>query len=144
MGLIYTIDALALATLLAIALRRGVEQALPFAAFVFILVPRDAAIQLFGLFDLTAQRLLLVALAVLYFLLRSPGDHTNPHSTPLKWLIFAHVGWCLISAANSVVPLMSVKKMVSEVLEYYLLYYIFSRRSSIRRLTGYCLPSWRR
>lgn len=125
MGLIYTIDALALATLLAIALRRGVEQALPFAAFVFTLVPRDAAIQLFGLFDLTAQRLLLVALAVLYFLLRSPGDHTNPHSTPLKWLIFAHVGWCLISAANSVVPLMSVKKMVSEVLEYYLLYYIF-------------------
>src|SRR5215813_4613930 len=139
MGLIYTIDALALAILLAITLRHGLERALSFAAFVFILVPRDAAIQLPGLFDLTSQRILLVALALLYFLLRSPNDHASRLDTPMKWLILAHVSWCLISAANSVVPLMSLKKMVSEVLEYYLLYYIFFKTiRSIQTIDRIC------
>ena len=124
MGLIYTIDALVVVMLIAIAARRGVEHALPFVAFIFVLVPRDAAITIPGLFDLTTQRILLGVLALLYVVLPSPKARTSRLDTPLKWLIIVHIAWCLISVANSIVPLMSLKKMFSEVLEYYLLYYI--------------------
>jgi len=130
MGLIYTIYILALVALIAIALQRGLEQALPFAAFVFVLVPRDAAIQIPGLFDLTTQRILLVALTVLYVLRPTTNARGARLDRTLQWLIVVHIGWCLISTANSIVPLMSLKKMVSEVLEYYLLYYIFSKAIS--------------
>ena len=44
---------------------------------------------------------------------------------PLAWLIVLHLIWCVVSTANSIVPLMSLKKMISEALEYYLLYYLF-------------------
>lgn len=125
MGLICIIDVSALVILLAIALRRGVEEALPFAAFVFVLVPRDAAIQLPGLFDITTQRILLVALLVLYVALPKPKVSVARLDSAIKWLIFAHIGWCLLSVANSIVPIMSLKKMISEVFEYYLLYFIF-------------------
>lgn len=127
MGLIYTIDILALVVLVAIALQRGLEQAIPFAAFVFVLVPRDAAIQLPGLFDLTTQRILLVALTILYVLRPGTNVRAARMNRTLQWLIVVHIVWCLISTANSIVPLMSLKKMVSEVLEYYLLYYLLSK-----------------
>ena len=138
MWLIYIIDIVALATLLAIALRRGVEGALPLAAFVFVLIPRDAAIQIPGLFDLTTQRIVLMALAVMYLVLpRSKGPATSLDAT-FKWLIVAHIAWCAVSTANSIVPMLSLKKMVSEVLEYYLLFYIFlksiSRTETIKRI----------
>ena len=80
MWLIYIIDIVALVTLLAIALRRRVEDALPWAAFVFVLIPRDAAIQIPGLFDLTTQRIVLMALAVMYLVLprsKGPSDLTR-------------------------------------------------------------------
>jgi O-antigen ligase len=138
MGVIYTIDILALLGLVAIALQRGVEQTLPFAAFVFVLVPRDAAIQLPGLFDLTTQRILLIALTALYVLLPTPTTRRPRLDRTLQCLIVAHIAWCLISVANSIVPMMSLKKMVSEVLEYYLLYYIFvkaiTKMETINRL----------
>jgi O-antigen ligase len=125
MGLIYTIDILALVVLVGIALQRGLEQAIPFAAFVFVLVPRDAAIQLPGLFDLTTQRILLGALTILYVLRPGTDVRGARVDRTLQWLIVVHIVWCLISTANSIVPLMSLKKMVSEVLEYYLLFYLF-------------------
>jgi O-Antigen ligase len=124
MGLIYTIDTLAVANLVAIALRRGVEQALPFVAFIFVLVPRDAAITIPGVFDLTTQRMLLGVLTALYIFRPAPKARANRLATPLKWLIIVHIAWCLVSVANSIVPLMSLKKMFSEVCEYYLLYFI--------------------
>jgi hypothetical protein len=138
MWLIYIIDIVALVTLLTIALRRRVEDALPLAAFVFVLIPRDAAIQIPGLFDLTTQRTVLMALAVMYLVLpRSKGPSTSLDAT-FKWLIVAHIAWCAVSTANSIVPTLSLKKMVSEVLEYYLLFYIFlksiSRTETIKRI----------
>lgn len=126
MWLIYTIDFFAVAILFVIGMRRGVEQALPFAAFVMVLVPRDAAIQLPGLFDLTTQRIVLIVLTLLYVILPKKSGSSS-FVTPLKWLIVLHLIWCAISTANSVVPLMSLKKMMSEALEYYLLYYLFFR-----------------
>src|SRR5712692_2601721 len=127
MWLIYVIDIVAVAVLVAIAARRGAEQVLPVAAFILVLVPRDAALQLPGLFDLTTQRVVLVALIGLYFVFPAKDPRSGRFDTPLKWLIITHIVWCLISTANSIVPLMSLKKMVSEVFEYYLMYYIFFR-----------------
>ena len=65
MWLIYIIDVVAVAALLLIGTRRGLEHALPVAAFILVLVPRDAAIPLPGLFDLTTQRMVLAALAAM-------------------------------------------------------------------------------
>src|SRR5258708_17530128 len=127
MWLIYVIDIVAVAVLVAIAVRRGVEQVLPAAAFILVLIPRDAALALLCLFDLTSQRVVLLALIVLYFLFPAKDPRSSRFDTPLKWLIIAHIVWCLISTAISIVPLMSLKKMISEVFEYYLLYYIFFR-----------------
>lgn len=125
MWLIYIIDVVAVAALLIIGTRRGLEHALPVAAFILVLVPRDAAIPLPGLFDLTTQRIVLAALTALYFLFPAKESGSRRFATPLKWLILFHLAWCCLSTANSIVPAMSLKKMVSVVLEYYLLYYIF-------------------
>lgn len=125
MWLIYIIDAVAVVTLIVIGARRGLEQALPAAAFILILVPRDAAIPLPGLFDLTTQRIVLAVLTVLYLSLPAKESGLRRIATPLKWLILLHLAWCCLSTANSIVPAMSLKKMVSVILEYYLLYYVF-------------------
>jgi hypothetical protein len=41
-----------------------------------------------------------------------------------------HVAWCALSTVNSVVPLMSIKKAVSVICEYYALYFIYWRMLS--------------
>src|SRR3974390_2360327 len=102
MWLICTIDAVAVVTLLVIALRRGLENALPFAAFVFVLVSRDVAIPLPGLFDLSVQRVILAVLSVLYFVVPPEKVKGQSFKTPLKWLIILHIGWCLVSTAASI------------------------------------------
>jgi O-antigen ligase len=125
MWLIYLIDVFAVATLFAIGMRRGVEKALPFAAFVLVFVPRDAAIPMPGLFDLTTQRLVLMVLTLMYVVLPAKKSGSSRFTLPLAWLIVLHLIWCVVSTANSIVPLMSLKKMISEAFEYYLLFYLF-------------------
>jgi O-antigen ligase len=125
MTLIIAIDLIVVGTLLAIALNKGFEDVLPFAAFACILVPGTSSIPLPGLFVLTTQRLVLVVLILLYFALGKRGQKSSlVKKGPLKWLIVAQVTWSLISTANSIVPVMSIKKLLSEVVEYYVLYAI--------------------
>lgn len=95
MWLIYLIDVFAVATLFAIGMRRGVEKALPFAAFVLVLVPRDAAIPLPGLFDLTTQRLVLMVLTLMYVVLPAKKSGSSRFALPLAWLIVLHLIWCV-------------------------------------------------
>jgi hypothetical protein len=127
MGLVITIDVVVITVLIVMASRRGLEEALPFVAFIFVLIPRDAAIQIPGLFDLTTQRLVLLTMIVLYLFLPHKKLDLGGFYTPVKWLIIIHIVWCLLSTANSIVSVMSLKKMVSVVLEYYMLFYLFSR-----------------
>jgi len=133
MWLIYVIELVALIVLCSIAVRRGLEAAFPFAAFAFVLIPRDAAITIPGVFDITTQRVLLAALFVLYLMLPRRQAVTLRVDAVLKWLIIAHIGWCIVSTADSIVPVLSLKKMVSEVVEYYLLFYIFLRSISAKQ-----------
>jgi len=128
--LIVAIDLIAVGILIYLAKSRGLERALPFVAFVFTVIPREAVITLPGLFDLTCQRLLLVVLIVLYAVLPRKRTTGGGFATPLKWLIGIHICWCIVSTANSVVPILSVKKMIGEVVEYYFLYFVFVRTIS--------------
>lgn len=130
MPLILLIDLIAVIGLFKIARSSGVEAALPFATFMIVLVPIESSISL-GLFELTTQRLIIAVLVVLYLCW---GRHeTWPREglpLPLKVLILIHVSWCALSTVNSVVPLMSVKKAISVIVEYYALYFIYWRMLS--------------
>jgi len=131
MPLIYLLDFAAIALLVGVAFYKGVEQALPFLAFFMVLIPNESKIPLPGLFDLTTQRLVLVTVAALYFLLGERNAQAGRTArTSLKYLIAAHIGWSLISTANSVVFDISFKRLLSQVLEYYLLYYVLTRAVS--------------
>lgn len=138
MFLIIVIDLLVAGGLCAIAFNSGLERALPFATFMIVFLPIECRIPL-GAFELTTHRLILVILGALYFFLgRKSTRGVASRVLPLKWIICAHVTWCLVSTAASIVPMMSVKKLLSVVLEYYLLYFIYwktvSRVQTIRKI----------
>jgi O-antigen ligase len=124
MVLIIAIWLIAGGALIAITLIKGFEQALPFAAFVCVLVPGASSIPIPGLFVLTTQRLVLVVLVALYIILRKRGAGSSP-LTPLVLLMAAQTLWSLVSTANSIDPVMSIKKLLSVVAEYYVLYYLY-------------------
>ncbi|MGI9102759.1 MAG: O-antigen ligase family protein [Terriglobales bacterium] len=129
MATIIVLDLIVILILVGIVLSKGFEDALPYVTFVCILLPGTCRINV-GLFDLTAQRLVLMVLIVLYAF---TAKKNGPQKLPLQWLILAQVIWALISTANSVDPVMSLKKLLSVAVEYYLLYLIFLRSiSSIR------------
>ena len=129
MALVIIIDMIVIIGLWRLALRSGLEAALPFASFMLVLVPIESSIPL-GLFELTTQRLIVGILFVLYITGNSISERQVRLPMPLKVLILLHVCWCMLSTANSVVPLMSVKKAVSIIVEYYALYFIYWRTIS--------------
>jgi hypothetical protein len=126
MVLIVLID-LAVIAALFVANRRGIENTLPVFAFVAVLVPTISKIPLPVGFDLTTHRLALMLLVVLFLLQRPTSDNIQVSGPPLTLLIGFHVVWCLLSTANSVVPGVSIKKLLAIVVEYYVLYWIFVR-----------------
>ncbi len=122
---ILLIDLITVGGLAIIALSRGLEAALPFATFMIVLAPTSAFLPV-AVFGLTTQRIIVIVLALFYLLLgANKAEAAEKVGTPLKVLMMIHVGWCLVSTANSIVLLMSIKKMLSVILEYYLLYVIY-------------------
>ncbi len=136
MALVIIIDLIVAFWLCRVALTSGLESALPFASFVIVFVPIESSLPL-GLFELTTQRLVIGLLLVLYLTGNKTGRHEQS-PFPLKLLILIHICWCAISTANSVVPLMSIKKAISVIFEYYLLYFVYwktiSRTETIRKI----------
>jgi hypothetical protein len=122
--LVVVIDFIAICGLCRLAMTSGLEAALPFASFMLILVPIESSIPL-GLFELTTQRLIVGLLLILYLTGNSISERQSRVPMPLKVLILVHVLWCILSTANSIVPLMSIKKAASIIIEYYALYFIF-------------------
>jgi O-antigen ligase len=124
LALVAVIDLIAIIGLVILAQgKQGLERALPFAAFLIVLVPIESLIPL-GFFTLTTHRIVVGTLVLLYFL-RGRSANQGKIAMPLKTIIIVHVFWCLISTANSIVPEMSIKKLLSVVLEYYTLYFIY-------------------
>lgn len=116
------------------ATSKGLEESLPFVAFMVVISPLDCSIPLPGLFDLNTNRLILIALIALYFFGHKRDRYSPPLAhTPLKVLISIHILWMLVSTINSTEPIISLKMMLSSVFEYYILYFILTK--TISKLT---------
>jgi hypothetical protein len=127
MTLVLAIDILVVTALCGIVLLRGLEAGLPFATFVLILVPEQSRIPL-PLFDLTTQRVAVFTLFILYLFFHRNSTRTmRVGEMPLRWLILAQLAWALLSTSDSIVPMISLKKLLSQTVEYYLLYFMYTR-----------------
>lgn len=128
MALVLLIDIIIVCVLVWLTLTKGLERTLPFFAFVVVLVPWQSQIKVPGLFDLATQRIALITLIGLYLLTRMAKPRTrSARRVPIKTLMLISIGWLLLSAANSVVPTTSLKMVMSEAIDYYLMYIILVR-----------------
>jgi hypothetical protein len=136
-ALVIIIDLIVIIGLCRIAARSGLEAALPFASFMLVLVPIESSISA-GLFELTTQRLIVGLLLILYLTGNNNTGRQVKMPMPLKVLILLHVCWCILSTTDSIVPLMSIKKAVSVIIEYYALYFIYwksvTKTETIRKI----------
>jgi len=120
------IDLIVSISIIWIASRRSLEGALPCAAFAFTLLPPDAQLSL-GFFQLTPQRVVILTLVVLYWVLPKRGGSNSTTRLALRGLIVLNILWSLVSIGNSIVPVMSIKKLLSQGMEYYLVYVVCSK-----------------
>jgi O-antigen ligase len=128
MALTFAIILIAVGALIAIALIKGFEAALPFFAFLVILLPAEARIDFGGMFELTATRAIAVTLLVLYIVFgKQHPQHERDARLPLKVLLILYAGWCMVSTVNSIVFATSLKTVLESVLEFYLVYTIFAK-----------------
>lgn len=131
MGLILAIDIIVVAALLGVALTKGFEQALPLFAFIVVLAPGESTIPLPGLFILTTQRVAIITLVALYCAVGGKSVKAwKQGSTPLGYLLLLILGWNLISTMNSIVFTTSLNTVLSNIFDFYLLYYIFTKTVS--------------
>jgi O-Antigen ligase len=117
---------------LIVASRRRLENALPVFCFFLVLMPLESRLVIPGLFDFNTMRVSLLTLLVLYFSRREPGSGER---LPLKRLMFLHISWAGCSTLYSLSVATSAKQLISQVLEYYLLYFLLVRTiSSVKSL----------
>ena len=122
MTLVLFIDVLVVAVLV-ITGRRRVENALPFFCFITILMPIDARILLPGLFDVSTQRVALLTILALFLITNRRSQVT----IPLKGLIAIHLLWSMLSTCYSLSVATSAKLVVAQLIEYYVLFFVFLR-----------------
>lgn len=127
MALVVIIDLIAIIALLSLARsKQGLENSLPFAAFLIVLVPIDA-----GFFTITIHRVIIGVLVLLYLTSAGRADREARRlPAPLKALLIVNVCWYLVAAANSLDVMTSIKKAVSVILEYYAVYFIYVKTIS--------------
>jgi hypothetical protein len=129
MALIVFIDLVAIIVLWRVAVRRGFEQALPFAAFMLLLLPNASQIPLPGLFDLTTHRIIVIVLLILNGTLPKPTQQSQ-RPLPLKYLLLVQIIWWFLSATQSVVFSISLKTVLSQLFDFYAVYYLFATRTT--------------
>lgn len=121
MLLVIIIDLIVVASLVWVASRKGVEHALPYFVFFVVLLPEESRIKLEGAFDLYTHRVALAVLLVLFLVYRK---RSKIRTVPFKNLIYLHIAWATTSTLFSIVTATSVKQLLAQLVEYYLLYYI--------------------
>jgi hypothetical protein len=124
MILVILLDLLVVVALLYTCARKGFEQTLPLAAFFLIVFPEESKVPLMGLFDVTTQRLVTLVLLGLALAVGSRGD-SPPRRAPLKIWIIAIVLWWAVATANSIAFSDSLKALLSLLLDYLVIYFIF-------------------
>ncbi len=126
MGIVLTLDILVIAGLVLATQKKGLENTLPLASFLFVLFPEESKIAIPGLFDMTTQRVIVLTLFILCAVLPRPLGPT-PKRLPLAIYIVTLSLWWFLSAAASVVFTTSLKYVLSQLLDLFMLYYIFAR-----------------
>lgn len=106
------------------ASRHRLEDALPVFCFFLVLMPLEARLVIPGLFDLTTMRISLLTLLTLYF---TRGEPASSEPLPLKNLMILHVFWAALSTIYSLSFTTSAKQLLSQVMEFYLLYFLLVR-----------------
>jgi hypothetical protein len=129
MTLILILDLAVIALLCATAVIRGFEGTLPLASFLLILFPNESQIHLPGLFDLTTQRLIVLVLIALYVFMGKARRQGNGKKAkvPNGLLILLLLAWMFVSTLNSVVFAISLKSVLSQLCDFLIPYYIFSK-----------------
>jgi O-antigen ligase len=131
MALVITITFIAVGALVAITLIKGFEAALPFFAFLVTVLPGEARFDFWGLFVLTTTRAAIATLAVLYIVLGNKHPNSDrSNRLPLKYLLILYIGWRMVATANSIVFTTSLKTVLSDTLEFCLVYYIIAKSLS--------------
>lgn len=125
---VIVLDSLVVAAILWVGLRKGVASALPVAAFFLTLFPEESKFSAFGLFDITTQRMVIIVLLALATFSHSALKKTRP-KLPLRNTILLFVIWWAISTVNSVEFTVSLKALISQVLDYVIVYYIFAKNA---------------
>jgi hypothetical protein len=125
MTLVLTIDAIVVSLILGCAYWKGFERTLPLITFLLMLFPNESQIALAGYFDLTTQRLIVITTLVLY--LFSGEAKEERRRLPLRYTMFFLIAWMLVSSANSVVFVTSIKTVLSEFFDFFLVFYIFAK-----------------
>ena len=109
---------------LVLASRRRIENAFPVLCFFLVLMPLESRLVVPGLFDFNTMR---VSLLTLLILTLARGEREDHQPMPLKHLMLLHVGWAVCSTLYSLSVATSAKQLISQVLEYYLLYFLLVR-----------------
>lgn len=104
--------------------RRRLEDALPLFCFFLVLMPLEAKLVIPGLFDVNIMRVSLVTMACMFF---SQAQRKRGPKLPLSSLMGAHVAWALLSTAYSLSVVTSIKQLLSQVVEFYLMYYVIAK-----------------
>jgi len=125
------IDIVVVGLLVITATTKGFERVLPLSAFLLMLFPVESQIPLPGLFDLTTQRLIVIVLVALYFSMgRSQNHGGQKEKLPFRNLLICLIVWMLLSSAVSVVPDVSLKSTLSQLLDFIVPYYIYAKTVS--------------
>lgn len=132
MLLIIIIDLFVSGWLVFSAATRGFERTLPLATFLLILFPVESQITIPGLFDLTTQRVIVLTLLGLYIAIGQTDQQEPRRHLPLVILLALQLIWLFIATANSVVFTISLKTVLSQVLDFFVIFYIFAK--SIRTI----------
>jgi len=120
------VDILVVLLLVAVVLGNGFERALPVFAFLVVVLPLEARIEVPGMFRLTAYRIAVATLAVLWVAFGNRAPRSDKLGAfPLMLLMVLYLGWCVVSTLNSVVLATSAKVTLSLILDVYLVAYIF-------------------
>jgi hypothetical protein len=135
MTLVLILDAIVICLILGCAFLKGLERTLPLIAFLLMLFPYESQITLPGLFDLTTQRLIVLLTVMLYAFSSEAKDRGK---LPLRGTIFLLMAWMLLSSVFSVVVVTSIKSVLSEFFDFFVIYYIFAksitRTETVRRI----------
>lgn len=123
MLIVIFIQAIIVITLVASA-RRRLENALPLFCFFLTLMPLEAKLVIPGLFDLNIMRVSLLTLLALFLFKK---EKRSRDKLPLTNLMYMHVAWALCSTVYSLSFVTSIKQLLAQLIEFYLMYYLLVR-----------------